>query len=65
MFISKAHLVDVFFTKLNLNIKSEASKTYLSSVWWLLEPALMEAVFDLVFAVFLAWRWPESLTFLL
>ncbi len=53
MFISKTHLIEVFFTKLNLNLKSEASHTYLSYVWWVLEPALMVAVFYLVFAVFL------------
>ena len=53
MFISKVHLVEVFFTKLLLNLKSEASKTYLSYVWWLLEPALMVGVFYLIFAVFL------------
>lgn len=53
MFISKAHLVEVFFTKLALNLKSEAAKTYLSYAWWLLEPALMVAVLYIVFATFL------------
>ena len=37
MFISKAHLLEVFSIKLVFNLKSEASKTYLSYVWWLLE----------------------------
>lgn len=54
MFISKAHLVEVFFTKLVFNLKSEAAKTYLGYVWWLLEPALLIGVFYIVFAVFLA-----------
>ena len=54
MFISKTHLLEVFFTKLVFNLKSEASKTYLSYVWWLLEPALMVAVLYVVFAIFLA-----------
>lgn len=53
MYISRAHLIEVFFAKLVLNLKSETSKTYLGYVWWLLEPALMVAVFYVVFAVFL------------
>jgi len=65
MFISKAHLVEVFFTKLVFNIKSEASQTYLSYVWWLLEPALLVAVYYLVFAVLLASRTPDFLIFLI
>ena len=64
MFITKTHLVEVFFTKLVLNLKSEASKTYLSYVWWILEPALMVAVLYLVFAVFLAMRTPDFVVFL-
>ena len=64
MFISKAHLAEVLFTKLVLNLKAEAAKTYLSYVWWLLEPILMVAVLYLVFAVFLATRTPDFLIFL-
>lgn len=64
MFISKTHLIEVFFTKLTFNLKSEASKTYLSYLWWLLEPALMVAVLYLVFAVFLARGTPDFLIFL-
>jgi lipopolysaccharide transport system permease protein len=64
MIISKAHLVEVFFTKLVFNLKSEASKTYLGYAWWLLEPALMVAVFYLVFAVFLARGTPDFVVFL-
>jgi lipopolysaccharide transport system permease protein len=54
MFVSRAHTIEVFFTKLALNLKSEASKTYLSYAWWLLEPALMVAIYYIVFAIFLA-----------
>ena len=64
MFISKAHLVEVFFAKLVLNLKSEASQTYLSYAWWLLEPVLMVAVFYLVFAVFLSRGTPDFVVFL-
>jgi lipopolysaccharide transport system permease protein len=48
MFVSRAHILEVFFTKLVFNLKSEASKTYLSYAWWLLEPALLVAVFYIV-----------------
>ena len=64
MFISRAHLAEVLFTKLVFNLKAEAAKTYLSYVWWLLEPALMVGVLYLVFGVFLSTRTPEFLIFL-
>jgi len=64
MFISKAHLLEVFFTKLVFNLKSEASQTYLSYVWWLLEPAIVVTVYYLVFAVFLARGTPDFVIFL-
>ena len=64
MFISRAHLVEVFFTKLILNIKAEAAETYLSYAWWLLEPILMVAVFYVVFGVFLARGTPDFVVFL-
>jgi lipopolysaccharide transport system permease protein len=64
MFISKAHLLEVFFTKLVLNLKSESSRTYLSYAWWLLEPALMVTVFYFVFAVFLTRGTPNFVVFL-
>jgi lipopolysaccharide transport system permease protein len=64
MFISRAHLIEVLFTKLVLNLKAEAARTYLSYVWWLLEPALMVSVLYVVFAIFLATRTPDFIIFL-
>ncbi|MFC1776015.1 ABC transporter permease [Pseudomonadota bacterium] len=64
MFISRAHLAEVLFTKLVFNLKAEAAKTYLSYIWWLLEPALMVTVLYVVFAIFLATRTPDFLIFL-
>lgn len=64
MFISKTHLIEVFFTKLVLNLKSEASETYLGYAWWILEPLLMVAVYYLVFAIFLARATPDFVVFL-
>ncbi|MFC1605776.1 ABC transporter permease [Pseudomonadota bacterium] len=65
MFISGAHLTDVFFTKLVFNLKSEASKTYLNYLWWILEPALLVGVFYIVFGVFLARGGEDFLVFLI
>jgi len=64
MFISRTHLLEVFFTKLVFNLKSEASKTYLGYIWWMLEPALMVAVLYLIFGVFLARGGPNFVVFL-
>ncbi len=64
MFVSRAHLIEVFFEKLALNLKSETSKTYLGYAWWLLEPALMVAVLYYIFAVFLARGMPDFIVFL-
>lgn len=58
-------MAEVLFTKLVFNLKSEARTSYLSYIWWLLEPALMVAVLYLVFGVFLASRTPDLLIFLI
>lgn len=64
MFVSKAHVLEVFFTKLVFNLKSEASKTYLSFAWWVIEPALEVAVFYIVFGIFLAGGGTDYVVFL-
>jgi lipopolysaccharide transport system permease protein len=65
MFISAAHLIEVFLTKLAFNLKSEASRTYLSYVWWVLEPAMMVAIFYIVFVSFLAKGTDDFIVFLI
>lgn len=52
------------FEKVKLNLKAEAKKTYLSYLWWLLEPALFVGTFYLVFAVFMATKTPDFVVFL-
>lgn len=64
MFISTPHLLEVFFTKLFLNLKSEVAKTYLSYIWWVLEPILMVAVYYVVFGIILNRGTPEFIVFL-
>jgi lipopolysaccharide transport system permease protein len=49
---SRMHLLEIFFTKLRFNLRSEVSRTYLGYAWWLLEPALLVAALYLVFGVF-------------
>ncbi len=51
-------------TYARMKLKSEALKTYLSYLWWLLEPALFVAAFYFVFAVVLDFRTPDFVVFL-
>lgn len=44
---------ELVIAKVSLNLRSEASKSYLNYVWWVLEPALFVAVFYLVFEALL------------
>ena len=39
--------------KVQLNLKSEASKSYLNYIWWVLEPAIFIAVYYVVFGILL------------
>jgi lipopolysaccharide transport system permease protein len=63
--LSGRRLVQVFLTKLKFNLKSEASKTYLGYVWWVLEPALYVGVLYLVFGTFRAHGGTEFVIFLI
>jgi lipopolysaccharide transport system permease protein len=51
-------------TYARLKLKSEAIKTYLSYLWWLLEPALFVAGFYIVFAIILDFRTANFVVFL-
>ncbi len=48
-----------------LNLKAEASKTYLSYIWWILEPLLFVAIFYFVFEVLLQARRADFQLFLI
>ena len=39
--------------KIWFNLRSEASQSYLSYAWWILEPLLLVGVFFIVFDIFL------------
>ena len=64
MRLAGRQLVRVFLTKLKFNLRSEASKTYLGYIWWILEPALFVAVLYLIFGTFRARGNPEFVFFL-
>jgi lipopolysaccharide transport system permease protein len=51
-------------TYARLKLKSEAVKTYLSYLWWLLEPVLFVAAFYVVFAIIMDFRTPDFVVFL-
>lgn len=59
------YFISLVFTKAILNLRSEASRTYLSYIWWVLEPVLYIAVFYLVFGVLLNNGTPDYINLLL
>jgi lipopolysaccharide transport system permease protein len=46
---SRLHLAELILTKASMNLRSEASRTYLSYSWWLLEPLLLMGIYFIVF----------------
>lgn len=50
--------------KVQMNLVSEASKSYLNYLWWVLEPALFVAIFYVVFGVLLERGGPGFVGFL-
>lgn len=57
--------IELLFTKVKLNLKAEAAKSYLSYCWWVLEPAMYVSVFYLVFGIFLAANTEDFVIFLI
>jgi lipopolysaccharide transport system permease protein len=74
--IPRAHYVQLVLYKTYAELKSEAARTYMSFLWWVIEPVLLMMVFYLVFGLLLnrftedfipfllvglvVWRWFES-----
>ncbi|WP_255875543.1 ABC transporter permease [Microbulbifer elongatus] len=46
-----AAFADLVWTKARLNLKSEANRSYLSYLWWVIEPLMYMVVFYFVFGV--------------
>src|SRR5690606_38957070 len=64
-FVKLKQFLQLTLVKVQLNLKSEARKSYLSYIWWILEPALVVGVFYLVFGVLFSRGTPVFLVFLL
>lgn len=62
--MNSIQFLQLVFTKVQFNLKSEASNSYLSYIWWLLEPALYVGTFYLVFSIFMATKTPDFIVFL-
>lgn len=63
--VPSRNLLEAFWLKLRFNLKAEAANTYLSYLWWLLEPVLLVLVFYLVFKIMLDRGGDDFLLFLL
>jgi len=48
------NFLQLVFVKISLNLKAEAAKSYLSYLWWVLEPIFFVSVMFVVFGVFLS-----------
>lgn len=55
----------LLFVKVRFNLRSEASQSYLSYSWWLLEPLLQMGVYYIVFKIFLHRGTEDFVAFLL
>ena len=51
--------------KVRFNLRSEASQSYLSYAWWILEPLMQMSVYYIVFDIFLHRGGPDFVPFLL
>ncbi|HPQ27545.1 MAG TPA: hypothetical protein PLQ82_03640 [Desulfobacteraceae bacterium] len=45
--------IELVFFKAYANLRSEAARTYLSFLWWIIDPVLFMSVYYVVFAVLL------------
>ncbi|WP_448546865.1 ABC transporter permease [Thalassotalea fusca] len=65
MFLVSKHYRDIIFQKAKVQLKSEASKTYLSFLWWVIEPIIFMGIYYLVFGVILQRGTEDFVPFLL
>ena len=65
MFLVSKRYRDVIYYKAKVHLRSEASKTYLSFLWWILEPLISLGIYYLVFGVILQKGTEDFVAFLL
>lgn len=61
----RQNLLDLIFFSTYAELRAERSRSYLGLIWWVLEPAMMMAVFWLVFGVILNSEGSDYVPFLL
>ena len=57
--------LEIIYYKTYADLRSEASRSYLGFVWWILEPVLYMSVFYLVFSVIRGQKDEDFILFLL
>lgn len=65
MFLVPKQYREVIYLKASIHLKSEASKTYLSFLWWIFEPIISLGIYYLVFGVILQKGTEDFVPFLL
>jgi lipopolysaccharide transport system permease protein len=65
MFILNKKYRDIIYFSTEIKLCAEASKTYLSIAWWVLEPIIMMFMYYVVFALILQRRTEDFVVFLL
>ncbi len=65
MFLVSKRYRDVIFFKAQVHLRSEASKTYLSFLWWIFEPIISMGIYYLVFGVIFQRGTEDYIPFLL
>ncbi len=62
---ASVRFLELVLVKVRLNLRSEASRTWLAYTWWILDPLFHMAIFYVVFKVLLNRGGPDYLIFLL
>jgi lipopolysaccharide transport system permease protein len=61
----RLHFLELVLFSTYAELRAERARSYLGLIWWVLEPAMLMAVFYLVFAVILKSGGPDFVAFLL
>jgi lipopolysaccharide transport system permease protein len=65
MFLVSKHHRNIIYYKARVHLISEASRTYLSILWWIIDPIIQMAIFYIVFGVLLERGTENFVVFLL
>lgn len=65
MFLVRKHYRDIIYFKAGIHLRSEASRTYLSFLWWALDPLISLAIYYLIFGVLFKRGTADFIPFLL